>query len=226
VELGDGLSEPHGEGRYFIGSFLTEPDGTFSADVTVPPAIPLSSGDDVTGTATNAAGNTSEFGAHGSVVAAIPNIVLVKSAQTFSDPVNGEANPKAIPGARADYTVLATNQGPGATDTNTVMLTDSIPQNAILFVGDIDGPGSGPILFTDGATPSGLSYTFTSLDSTTDDVEFSDDNGASFDYEPEPDANGFDADVTDFRVLPKGSFDASDGVNDPSFLIAFRIAVE
>jgi hypothetical protein len=113
-----------------------------------------------------------------------------------------------------------------AADSDSVILSDSVSSNAALFVGDIDGPGSGPILFTDGATPSGLSYTFTGLDSTTDDVEFSDDGGATFDYEPQPDGAGFDADVTDFRVFPKGTFDASDGANDPSFSIAFRIAAE
>lgn len=175
---------------------------------------------------TNVAGDTSEFVARGSVVPILPDTVLVKSMQTFSDPVNGEANPKATPRAVASYTVLATNQGPGVTDASTVMLSGSIPPNTALLVDDIDGPGPGPVLFTDGATPSGLSHTFTSLDSDTDDVGFSDDRGATFDYEPQPDAGGFDANVTDLRITPTGAFDGSDGVSRPSFSVRFRIRVE
>jgi hypothetical protein len=180
----------------------------------------------VTTTATSSFDGTVSDHVDDTVTVLAPDIVVVKSTLTHSDPVNGTTNPKAIPGAVVYYLVQVSNTGSGATDTDTVILSDSVPQKSVLFVGDIGGAGSGPIVFTDGATPSGLSYTFVSLDSTTDDVEFSDDDGATFSYVPQPDANGFDADVTDVRVLPKGSFDASDGVNDPSFSTLFRIAVE
>ena len=154
-----------------------------------------------------------------------PDIILLKSVQTFSDPYNGETNPKAIPAAVMLYTVTATNQGGSTTDADTVELTDPIPANTALFVGDINGVGSGPVLFTDGAISSGLTYTFISIDDLTDDVAFSID-GTNYDYIPAPDAGGFDASITHMRVNPKGTFNAASSGNTPSFEIKFKVLVE
>ncbi|MFH1311994.1 MAG: YCF48-related protein [Candidatus Eisenbacteria bacterium] len=158
----------------------------------------------------------------------LPDIILLKSVQTFSDPYNDETNPKAIPGAVMIYTVAATNQGYGATDADTVVITDQIPANTALFVGDIDGPGpaTGPVQFIDGAIPSGLTYTFISLDSPADDVAFSNDGGGTYTYVPEPDAEGCDTNVTHIRINPKGTFDAASGGNFPTFEIKFKVRVE
>ncbi len=160
-----------------------------------------------------------------------PDIIVVKSVQTFSDPYNGETNPKAIPGAVMLYTIIATNQGGSATDADTVVIIDPIPANTALFVGDIDGPGpaTGPVFFTDGTSPdeSGLlPYTFTSLDSTTDDVDFSSDGGTTYTYVPVPDGNGFDTNVTHMRINPKGTFKAASGGDIPTFEIKFKVRVE
>jgi len=64
VELGDGRSVGHGEGRWYIDSCVSAADGTFACDLTVPGTVTLASGDFVTATATDPAGNTSEFGAN------------------------------------------------------------------------------------------------------------------------------------------------------------------
>ena len=154
-----------------------------------------------------------------------PDIIVVKSVQTFSDPYNGETNPKAIPGGVILYTITASNQGVGTTDADTVELTDPIPANIALFVGDINGAGSGPVLFTDGAIASGLTYTFITIDDLTDDVAFSVD-GTNYDYIPVPDADGFDASITHMRVNPKGTFNAASGGNTPSFEVKFKVRVE
>ena len=61
-ELGDGLSEAHGEGAVIIGSCTTANDGTFACDLPVDAAIPLAVGSFVTATAIANDGNTSEFG--------------------------------------------------------------------------------------------------------------------------------------------------------------------
>jgi hypothetical protein len=158
----------------------------------------------------------------------LPDIIMVKSVQTFSDPYNGETNPKGIPGAVMLYTVSATNQGIGATDADTVFLTDPIPVNTELFVGDINGVGSGPVLFTDGTPPddSGLTYTFTGLNIFTDDVDFSSDDGSSYTYVPVPDTDGFDANVTHMRINPKGTFKAASGGDIPTFEVKFKVRVE
>jgi len=160
----------------------------------------------------------------------VPDIIMVKSVQTFSDPYNGETDPKAIPGAVMLFTVAVTNQGDGATDADTVIITDPIPANTALFVGDIDGsgPATGPVLFTDGTPPndSGLSYTFTSLDNLTDDVAFSNDGGTTYNYIPVPDGNGLDTNVTHMRVNPKGTFNAASGGDIPTFAVKFKVRVE
>ncbi len=124
--------------------------------------------------------------------------------------------------------MTVTNLGGATVDTDTVVMTDPVPTNVPLFLGDVGAPGSGPVAFADGVEASGLSYTFISLASAADDLEFSDDGGATFSYVPVPDASGFDANVTHLRVNPKGAFAATTALttpNSPSFSLTFRIRV-
>lgn len=158
-----------------------------------------------------------------------PSLTMLKTVLTFSDPVN-VSNPKAIPGAYLGYTIIATNSGAGVVDLDTTFITDPIPANTDLFVNDLGGAGSGPVAFTDGATSSALTYTFTALDSTTDDIDFSNDNGATWIYYQDSDfsnidVDGFDATVTNIRVNPKGTFAGAAGSN-PSFSIIFRVRLQ
>ena len=60
-----------------------------------------------------------------------------------------------------------------------------------------------------GATASGLTYTFTSLASTTDDVDFSSDGGATWTYVPTPNGQGADPLVNRIRIRPKGAMAAN-----------------
>ena len=91
---------------------------------------------------------------------------------------------------------------------------------------DIGGAGSGPVAFANGATSSGLTYTFTSLASATDDIEFSNDGGTTWTYTPVAAANGCDTAVTNLRVNPKGTYVADTGTPDPSFTLRFRICLK
>lgn len=152
------------------------------------------------------------------------NLVIVKSAATISDPVNGVTNPKSIPGAVKEYTIVVTNQGLGASDNDSVRLTDPIPAQTELVVTNLGGPGSGPLLFTQGAPTSGLTYTFTSLASVTDSLEFSNNGGTTWTYTPTANGNGTDPAVTNIRVSPTGSFAARVGVA-PSFTLQFRVRI-
>ncbi len=163
-------------------------------------------------------------GGNGGTINPLPDILTLKSVQTLSDPVNGTSNPKAIPGAVMQYTITSTNSGFGAADTVTV--TDSIPTNTEMFVGDISAAGSGPLAFSDGSTPSALAYSFVALGNAADDVEFSNDGGGSFNYTPAPDADGYDSNVTHFRGLTSGAFAASNGANNPGFSFQFRVRVQ
>jgi hypothetical protein len=75
-----------------------------------------------------------------------------------------------------------------------------------------------------GSPSSGLTYAFTSLSSTTDNVDFSNNGGSTYTYTPVPDSNGFDAAVTNIRISPQGIFAASSGTN-PYFQVRFRVRV-
>ena len=155
----------------------------------------------------------------------LPEISMQKTSATLSDPVNGEASPKAIPGAMIEYTITATNNGDSATDNNSIAIVDAIPASTALYVADIAGAGSGPAKFNNGAVVSGLSYNFSSLGSNTDNISFSNDGGASFNYTPVADADGVDANVTNIKVTPNGQFSAKTAAGSPTFQIRFRVLV-
>jgi hypothetical protein len=176
----------------------------------------------LTGSAT-IAGETSEFSGN-VIVTGGPGLVVAKSVQTLSDPVNTTSNPKSIPGSVKAYTVRITNQGDGTVDNNGVNIVDPIPANTRLFVGDLGAPGSGPVAYLDGSPSSGLTWTFTSLASLTDDIDFSNDGGVTWTYVPTPGADGSDAAVTTIQLRPKGTMPGNGGGN-PYFELQFRVLV-
>lgn len=149
----------------------------------------------------------------------IANLLVTKALQTLSDPVSGTTNPFSIPGAIVEYTINVANEGTGTVDTATLALTDPLPPGMALFV---DTSGGDPIVFVDGATPSGLTYTFAT------DVTFSNQvgGGPPFNYTPVPDAAGFDPAVTGFQVSFSGTMDAASGGNTPSFDLLFQLRVQ
>lgn len=129
---------------------------------------------------------------------------VTKVSSLISDPVNLTTNPKAIPGALVEYLISVTNNGTAATDTNSVVVIDNGPADAKLC--QITRVG-GPVVFTEPGG-SGLTYTFAALGSATDNLEFSNNGGASWTYVPTADAQGCDAGVTSFRLRPGGAMAA------------------
>lgn len=148
----------------------------------------------------------------------MPLISLAKLVSTISDPVNGGTNPIAIPGAIMEYTISATNTGFGAADAGSVIISDPIPTNTEFYAYDL---GGWPVIFANGATASGLTYTFTSLGDGGDSIEFLDSGD-----NPITPTSGFDPNVAKIKVTFGGSFDASDGTNHPSFSLKFRVRVK
>jgi fimbrial isopeptide formation D2 family protein len=142
-------------------------------------------------------------------VLTISPLTVTKTSAPKTDPVNGTTNPKLVPGAVVAYTVTIANPNAFAVTADSVVVTDPTVAGLQLYVGNIVGAGSGPVKFTDGATASGLTYTYTSLASGTDDVEFSKDNGATWTYAPAANAQGADSVVTTIRVKPKGTMAAN-----------------
>ncbi len=147
-----------------------------------------------------------------------PALALTKTSTPFSDPVNGTTNPKFLASGVAEYTITATTPASYAVSPNTILLVDPTPANTQLIVANIGGAGSGPAAFTAGST--GLTYAFTSLASTADDIEFSNNGGVSWTYVPVADANGADANVTTVRLRPKGTMAAGTTL---AFRLRYRI---
>ncbi|BDW82356.1 hypothetical protein MACH24_17940 [Erythrobacter sp. Dej080120_24] len=141
-----------------------------------------------------------------------------KVSSIISDPVNGATNPKAIPGATVEYLITVSNTGSEPADADSVVVWDDGPADAKLCL--ITRAG-GPVIFADPGSNSNLTYSFASLASAIDDLEFSNDNGVSFAYTPSADAEGCDTAVTDFRVRPGGAF-AGGG----NFTITVRYRIE
>ncbi|MEM6266763.1 MAG: DUF11 domain-containing protein [Pseudomonadota bacterium] len=131
-----------------------------------------------------------------------PVIGVSKVSSVISDPVNEMSNPKAIPGALIEYLITVTNSGSGATDADSVVVWDDGPADAKFCLLQQSG---GPVTFTDPGSNSGLSYSFANLGSSADDLEFSNNDGASFGYTPSADSDGCDSAITDFRVRPSGA---------------------
>jgi hypothetical protein len=187
----------------------------YNASVECTGGSPLASG--ATGRTLTIQGNTTATTCTYTNAYVLP-LAIAKTSVAYSDPQNGTTNPKLIPGGFATYSLTVTAPAGTQANSNSVIVTDALPTNLALFVGTY-APGPGPLAFAAGS--SGLSYSFTSLASTSDDVSFSNNNGASFAYTPVADANGVDTNVTHIRINPKGSM-----APGSSFTINLRAMVE
>ena len=151
---------------------------------------------------------------------------ITKISTLISDPVNGVTNPRNIPGALVEYTILVTNPGVAMTN-NSVIVTDPLDVNTSLCVAAVCG-GATPVTFTQGAVSSGLTYSFVSAASVADDVEFFNaTTGGTRIGAFTPGANGCDAAIRRVEVNPKGTFADGTGPGaDPSFTLRFRVCIK
>jgi parallel beta-helix repeat protein len=199
----------------------TDTTNRFAFRMSIPSGVSI--GSVLTSTAT-LSGATSEFGGNVTVTTG-PTLTHLKSVAVLSDPLNNTSNPKSIPGAMQVYTLRITNQGAGSVDSNTVAIVDAVPANTAMFVQDLGVAGSGPVAFSNGAPSSTLTYAFSGLGNSGDDLEFSNNGGASWGYTPVANANGCDPTVTHIRVRPKGTMAAASGAGNPYFEVRFRVRV-
>lgn len=140
-------------------------------------------------------------------------LVVAKQSLALSDPVNGTANPKMIPGAIARYSIVVQNTGPSTVDSNTIFIVDSLPGQ--ITVGSASAPA-----ITQGTTASGLT-----LNPATD-VRYS--NAASAPtsfaqcgYVP---VAAYDPAVRFVCINPKGIMAGSTG-SHPGFTVTFNSLV-
>ena len=131
-----------------------------------------------------------------------PPMTIVKAGQIERDPLHGESEPTAIPGALFAYRITLANFG-GTVTRDSVVVYDATPTGLALFFGALPG-GDTPIRLIEGAPPSSLTLNYGGPADMGDDVSFSNDGGASWTYVPVPDANGTDAAITNIRFHPKG----------------------
>ncbi len=132
-----------------------------------------------------------------------PLIVTLDAGTATWDPVNGTARPKAIPGGRRRVRVTITNPDILPLEANTLRITVPTPPNMTVAL-DGDGSGMGTLVqTTDGTPASGLTLTYAAMNSTSDNVDFSADAGATWTYSPTGDAASQGA-VSTVRFRPQG----------------------
>jgi len=103
-----------------------------------------------------------------------------------------------------------------------MIITDPVSSHITLYVMDIE-PGPGTVLFADGATASGLTYTFTDLSSGADELDFSNDCEVQYNYTPVANVKGCDRTIVHIRINPKGMFGGASSRESPSFDLQFRV---
>ncbi|MBC2776738.1 hypothetical protein [Parasphingopyxis marina] len=147
-----------------------------------------------------------------------PPLSITKTSSAYSDPIRGTTNPLRIPGGVTEYLITVTSPAAYTVSNNTIAIVDATPPNADLSVVSIGG--AGPAVFVQGSPSSTLAYTYTSLASTTDDIQFSNNGGASWTYTPVPNANGVDPAVTHVRLRPRGTMAAGSSFR---FRLRYRV---
>ncbi len=148
---------------------------------------------------------------------------MTKTMRVISDPLNGTQNPKAIPGAIVEYELTVTNTGEGTSDTDSIVIVDHLADNTVLLTGDLSGS---PVTLTDGSPASSLTLSWSASEPATDDIDFSADNAQSFGYQPQPDAEGFDPQITDLKISPKGAMPGESDEGSPSFTLKYQVKVQ
>jgi uncharacterized repeat protein (TIGR01451 family) len=154
-----------------------------------------------------------------------PLMSHTKTVAVIRDPINGTTNPRALPGAEMMYTIQVSNQGV-AVDAGSVVVTDSIPANTELFVGNLGLP-LGPIGFTASTTPAaGLTWNYDGT--AADDIDFSSTAAPGpylWTYVPVPNGQGYDPAVTAIRLNPKGAFAGSAAPPYPQVQFQFKVRI-
>lgn len=141
-----------------------------------------------------------------------PTVTLALGAVTW-DPVNRTSSPKAIPGSKRRMIMTLTNPDLVATEVDaTTLVVATAPRQAIALDGD--GTGSGAVVqATEGSPPSGATITYVAPGSTTDQIDFSNDNGLTWTYVPVPGDAASQAAVTGVRIRPKASMAAGSSIS-------------
>jgi hypothetical protein len=135
-----------------------------------------------------------------------PSVSLHKTSEAYWDPISSYKSPKLIPGGFITYSVTVDVPKQYGLDENSFHITEATPPNLALVVTDFEKPGSGPIELDAGS--SGLSLRYGGLTSKDDGIEFSNNGGKDWSYQPNAGKDGTDPEVTHVRILPSGAMAA------------------
>ncbi len=171
---------------------------------------------------TNNTGSTEQLGLAGFQVPAEPvmpgaaELTALKSVALFDT----GASAYALPGEDVIYSLSVTNEGAGATDTDSIFLVDALPADLMFFNGDMDGagPATGAVKFAQ--TSASLTFDVAT------DVKYSNagsapTNFAACSYSP---AAGYDPAVKYICLNPKGAM--ANGAPFPNFTVDFRAQIK
>lgn len=141
-------------------------------------------------------------------------LTITKTAMPYSDPANGIANPKLIPGGIVTYTFTVSNSGSAPVDNNSVWLIDALPSQ--LRVGTAAAP-----TFTQGTPTSGLTFNAATdlaySNSSTPPATYS-----ACSYVP---ISAYDVAVKYVCLNPKGTMAGSTGT-PPNFQVSIRAQIQ
>jgi hypothetical protein len=133
------------------------------------------------------------------------DMTIALSSATKWDAINGTTRPLAVPGSKGRTTLAVRN--PDLVALGSIALVYKVPARTSIVL-DGDGTTSPTIIgFTDGSPASGVTFGYVPA-STTDDVEFSADDGVSWNYAPVAGNRSSEAAITHLRFRPKGAMKA------------------
>jgi hypothetical protein len=151
--------------------------------------------------------------------AANASLTLLKSSTILSDSVNGTTNPKSIPRAIMNYSLMVTNTGTATVTNDSIFILDSLPNK--LLVGTSSAP-----TFIQGTPASGLTFTAGTdirySDQATAPATFAACSASPHNYTP---VAAYDNNVKFICINPKGTMAGSTGT-PPNFTITFQAQIK
>ncbi|VXC33441.1 spore coat protein U domain-containing protein [Sphingomonas sp. 8AM] len=142
-------------------------------------------------------------------------LVLTATGRTTWDPVNGTSFPKAVPGGKRRVTVQLNNPDIVATDGNVTVVTPIAPRQTLALDGD--GTSTGVMTFAVSPSGSAVALSYDGPASTSDDVDFSADQGVTWTLVP----GAGTAQANAIRFRPRGRVPAGATLN-----FSFPVAVQ
>jgi len=146
------------------------------------------------------------------------DMVVSTSSQTTWDPINNTSSPKAIPGSKQRISISMNNPDIIPTDTGIAVVVPVNARQSLALDGDGASGGSAAIQSTTGTATT---LTYSSAASTSDDVDFSSDGGATWVYAPIQGDLASQKIVNAIRFRPRGGLAAG-----ATFVVSFPVVTQ